>query len=157
VWNDDDLFAEVEKFDRMGLGVTGHATGDAANRQVIDAVAYVKEKHGEKGRHQLGPATMIHPEDIPRLKELDVTPEFSPVFWYPSGFPGAQKAQLGDDRMNGWYPINSVARSGGRVTLATAIKAMTLNSAYLMNQEDTVGSIEVGKRADMVVLDKNLF
>jgi cytosine/adenosine deaminase-related metal-dependent hydrolase len=26
-----------------------------------------------------------------------------------------------------------------------------------MNQEDAVGSIEVGKRADMVVLDKNLF
>jgi predicted amidohydrolase YtcJ len=197
VWNDDDLFAEVEKFDRMGLGITGHATGDAANRQVIDAVAYVKEKHGEvKGRHQLGHATMIHPEDIPRLKELDVTPEFSPVFWYPSGFPDAQKAQLGDDRMSGWYPINSVAQSGGRVTLAsdgplywhgpllimetaitrkapggvgealnphegidlaTAIKAVTLNSAYLMNQEDRVGSIEVGKRADMVVLDNNLF
>ena len=197
VWNDDDLFAEFEKFDRMGLGVTGHATGDAANRQLIDAVEYVKEKYGEvKGRHQLGHATLIHPDDISRLKELDITPEFSPVFWYPSGFPDGQRAQLGDDRMNGWYPINSVAQSGARVTLAsdgplywhgpllivetaitrqvpggggealnphegidlaTAIKAVTLNSAYLMNQDDVVGSIEVGKRADMIVLDKNLF
>ena len=43
------------------------------------------------------------------------------------------------------------------IDLGTAIKAMTINSAYLMDQEDTVGSIEVGKRADMIVLDKNLF
>jgi len=195
--NDDDVFAEVEKFDRMGMGVTSHSTGDAANRQMIDAVAYVKEKHGEvKGRHQLGHATLIHPDDIPRLKELDVTPEFSPVFWYPSGFPEAQRAQLGDERMDGWYPMNSVVKNGGRITIAsdgplywhgplqvietaitrqapggggealspeeaidlsTAIKAITLNSAYLMNQEESVGSIESGKHADMIILDKNLF
>lgn len=34
---------------------------------------------------------------------------------------------------------------------------MTLDSAYLMNQEDKVGSITVGKFADMIVIDKNLF
>ena len=43
------------------------------------------------------------------------------------------------------------------VDLATAIKAYTLESAYLMNQEDEVGSIATGRRADMVVLDTNLF
>jgi predicted amidohydrolase YtcJ len=43
------------------------------------------------------------------------------------------------------------------IDLTTAIRAITLNSAYLMNQEDTVGSIEEGKRSDMIVLDKNLF
>jgi len=43
------------------------------------------------------------------------------------------------------------------VHLATGIKAMTLNAAYLMNQDDTTGSIETGKYADMIVLDKNLF
>jgi len=32
-----------------------------------------------------------------------------------------------------------------------------LDSAYLMNIEREIGSIEVGKRADMIVLDKNLF
>jgi predicted amidohydrolase YtcJ len=30
--NDEDVFVEVEKFDLMGLGITVHATGDAANR-----------------------------------------------------------------------------------------------------------------------------
>jgi len=43
------------------------------------------------------------------------------------------------------------------IDLATAVRAMTLDSAYLMDQETTVGSIEAGKRADMIVLDRNPF
>ena len=44
-----------------------------------------------------------------------------------------------------------------RVDLATMIQAYTLNGAYLMGLEDRQGSIETGKRADLVVLDRNLF
>jgi predicted amidohydrolase YtcJ len=43
------------------------------------------------------------------------------------------------------------------VDLSTAIDMYTVNAAWLMHQEDKVGSIEVGKRADIVVFDKNLF
>jgi predicted amidohydrolase YtcJ len=38
-----------------------------------------------------------------------------------------------------------------------AIRAYTINAAYLMRHEDRVGSIVVGKRADIIVLDQNLF
>ena len=48
-------------------------------------------------------------------------------------------------------PINEV------VSLADALKANTLGSAYVLGLEDKVGSIEVGKLADLVVLEKNLF
>ena len=34
---------------------------------------------------------------------------------------------------------------------------MTYNGAYAMGLEKTTGSIEVGKDADMIVLEKNLF
>jgi len=43
------------------------------------------------------------------------------------------------------------------VDLATMIEAFTINGAYLMRLDDVQGSIEVGKRADFVVLDRNLF
>ena len=43
------------------------------------------------------------------------------------------------------------------VDLQTAIDMYTVNAAWLMHQEDKTGSIEVGKRADIVVLDRNLF
>jgi len=44
-----------------------------------------------------------------------------------------------------------------RVELATMIDAYTINVAYLMKHEEIAGSVQVGKRADLVVLDRNLF
>ncbi len=44
-----------------------------------------------------------------------------------------------------------------RLTLEDAVRAYTIDAAYLIDAEDFIGSIEVGKRADLIVLDRNLF
>ena len=44
-----------------------------------------------------------------------------------------------------------------RIDLESAIVAFTINAAYVNKQEDTTGSIEVGKLADLIVIDQNLF
>ena len=44
-----------------------------------------------------------------------------------------------------------------RIGLADAIEAYTINSAYVNFIDDETGSIEMGKLADLIVLDKNLF
>ena len=46
---------------------------------------------------------------------------------------------------------------GERLDLATAIAAFTIGSAYVNRDEREAGSVEAGKRADLVVLDRNLF
>ncbi len=46
---------------------------------------------------------------------------------------------------------------GERVDLATALTAFTLGSAFVNHLDDVTGSIEVGKLADLVVLDRDLF
>ena len=43
------------------------------------------------------------------------------------------------------------------IDLASAIKAYTLNGAYVNFLDHLVGSIEVGKQADLVILEDNLF
>ncbi len=43
------------------------------------------------------------------------------------------------------------------IDLLTAVDMYTRNAAYIMRLEDKTGSIEVGKRADLIVLDRNLF
>jgi len=43
------------------------------------------------------------------------------------------------------------------IDLATALAAFTINSAYVNGIEKETGSIEVGKLADLIVLDRNLF
>lgn len=44
-----------------------------------------------------------------------------------------------------------------RITLDQALKAATLDAAYVLGLENIVGSIKVGKAADLVILDKDLY
>ncbi len=41
--------------------------------------------------------------------------------------------------------------------IATLVRGYTINGAYQLHMEDQIGSIRVGKFADFVVLDQNLF
>ena len=43
------------------------------------------------------------------------------------------------------------------VSLDAIIASYTINSAYVMHQEDITGSVEIGKSADLIVLDRNIF
>ena len=97
----------------MGMGVTVHAMGDAAAAQMIDALEAVKMKNGAiKARHQLGHASLIHPDDLPRLKEVDLTSEFSPVLWFPNGMVEGYSEPLGPERVEDSWPMQSVLKAG---------------------------------------------
>ena len=53
-----------------------------------------------------------------------------------------------------------VAPLGGAeagVSVDTALRASTINPALELGMENAIGSLEVGKRADLVVLDENLY
>ncbi|MBA0126577.1 amidohydrolase [Haloechinothrix sp. YIM 98757] len=43
------------------------------------------------------------------------------------------------------------------LSLAEAIRGMTIDAAYAMHQDEVTGSLERGKLADLLVLDQNLF
>ncbi len=60
-----------------------------------------------------------------------------------------------------WSAVNRISRKGEvigpdqRITPIQALKALTIDSAHMYQEEKTKGSLEVGKRADLVILDKN--
>ena len=66
-----------------------------------------------------------------------------------------------DQMMTIWTAVNRPLRSGGvlgadeRITPLQALKAITINAAYQYREETSKGSLEPGKRADLVILDKN--
>ena len=50
-----------------------------------------------------------------------------------------------------------VLNADERVDLPTMIAAYTIEGAWLMHHDDDTGSIEKGKAADIVVLDRDIF
>ncbi len=97
----------------------------------------------------------------------------------PAGYlatAGARIAYGSDwpvDRLDEWFALkvavtreNSPAagpKYAGRLgadaglKLQMALRAITANAAYELHAEQTVGSLEVGKLADLIVVDRNIF
>ncbi|MFT4926497.1 MAG: putative amidohydrolase YtcJ [Phenylobacterium sp.] len=173
----------IEELEAAGFDFHIHAIGD---RGIHEALNAIESSASETGRHRITHVEVVDPMDIPRFAELNVTAdaqvagEFSqPEHWHDND------PLIGSQRADNAIPIRSLDNAGARVTLssdwsvspfnpfiglenavtrapqelslASAIAAYTINSAYVMRQEDKVGSIEVGKLADLVVIDRNLF
>lgn len=54
-------------------------------------------------------------------------------------------------------PFVGLPRTPQQLSLEDAVRAYTINAAYLMWQEDIVGSLEEGKEADFIILDRYIF
>jgi predicted amidohydrolase YtcJ len=77
--------------------------------------------------------------------------------WNVSSPNPLEAIEVGVRRQDPRTADGPVLNENERVSLETMIDAYTINAAWLMHHEKSTGSIEVGKRADIVVLDRNLF
>ena len=48
-------------------------------------------------------------------------------------------------------------RASERLSIESLVRGFTLDAAYQLHMEDQIGSIEVGKKADLIVLDQDIF
>lgn len=62
---------------------------------------------------------------------------------------------------NAWVAVNRVGEEGiplcpaERISVHQAMRAITIDAAYVMGQENSIGSIRVGKKADFTVLEQD--
>jgi len=173
----------ITALEPTGFDFHMHAIGDRGIREALNAV---ENAGSDLGRHRITHVEVIDPADIPRFAQLNVTADAqvagdftNPENWHENN------ELIGSVRSDNAIPIKSLDDANARITLssdwnvspfnpflglqnavtrapqelslAKAIRAYTINSAYVMRQEDKVGSIEVGKLADLVILDRNLF
>ncbi len=182
-FSQDRVEKYIQALEGKGFDFHIHAIGD---RGIHEALNAIENAATTQGRHRITHVEVVDPLDIPRFAQLNVTADAqvagdftNPENWHHNeDFIGAARADNA-------VPIKSLHDAGARVTLssdwsvspfnpflglqnavtrapqefsiAQAIKAYTLNGAYVMRQEDKVGSLEVGKLADLVILDRNIF
>ncbi|MCI0516819.1 MAG: amidohydrolase [Woeseiaceae bacterium] len=194
----DELAGLYQKLDAMGLQIHTHAIGDGAIRLALNAYELARLANGPNdNRHQIVHLQLIDAEDIPRFPALDVAANFQCLWCYPDDYIDVAVGIVGSERVNRFYPVASVAKSGGLVVggsdwdvsslnpldaietavtrqnpytdqgpvlgsgenidLQLAIDMYTRNAARVMRLDTVSGSLEVGKRADLIVLDRDLF
>jgi predicted amidohydrolase YtcJ len=194
----DQLVEAVTDLDREGFQVHMHAIGDRAVRNGLDACQAARDANGTRdARHHIAHLQVIHPDDVPRFRELGVIANCQP-YWaqHDPQMDELTIPFLGPDRAPLQYPFAALHASGAtlafgsdwsvstadpleemevairradpsdrdadpflpdqRLPLHLALAAFTKGSSYV-NHDDDTGSIEEGNRADLVVLDRNLF
>ncbi|ORV32565.1 twin-arginine translocation pathway signal protein [Mycolicibacterium confluentis] len=81
-----------------------------------------------------------------------------PAAGYFSTYKPLDSIQIGATRQLIGDPAAPVlAPADQRLSVEEAVHANTLGAAYQLRLDDQVGSVEVGKRADLIVLDRNIF
>lgn len=156
------------------------------SRGVNEALNAIEKNSNGRGRHRLTHVEYVSPSDYPRFEQLNVTADAQvagdfaqPYHWHENDeFVGTElnnaiipikglveanaRLTLSSDwdvsDLNPFVGIqNAVTRTPQNISLEEAIKAYTINAAYVMRQEEKVGSLEVGKEADFIILNQNIF
>ena len=194
------LTEAVTRLDALGFQVHVHAIGDRGVREALDAFEAARAANGPTGnRHHIAHIQVVHPKDIPRFRELDVTANMQ-ALWAAADaqMRALNEPILGAQRYGRQYPFESLRRCGAALAagsdwpvstpdplqavhvavnrtepgaapgtppflpeqalaLGDALAAYTIGSARVCRAETRTGSLEVGKRADLAVLDRDVF
>jgi predicted amidohydrolase YtcJ len=175
----------VTELEKVGFDMHIHTIGDRAVRESLNAIEAAQKTNGNiMRRHRLTHLELIHPDDRPRFAQLGVIADFQLAgeFTEPKHAKAENQPLIGE-RASDMFPVKNLYDTGTTITLSSdwdvseispflgieralkqnklpnlesAIRAYTINAAFLMRQENLTGSIEVGKYADLIVIDQNL-
>ncbi|WDE10147.1 amidohydrolase [Thalassomonas haliotis] len=173
----------LKALEPTGFDFNIHAIGDRGITEALDAI---ENASNGKGRHRLTHLEVMDPKDYARFARLNVIADAQVAGDFTKAEHWRENIDyIGAERSDNIIPIGSLLDNNARLTLssdwnvstfnpfvgiahaitrtpqeiplADAIQAYTINGAYAMRQDDITGSIEVGKRGDLIVLDRDLF
>ena len=196
----DGLAQWVPAIDALGFQPHFHAIGDRAVRASLDAVEAARRANGPSDtRPHIAHIQVIHPDDIPRFRQLDVVANAQPLWAAHEDQMDLLTIPFLGERWRWQYPFRSLKAAGAvlamgsdwsvssanpiwemhlavermapafyggaqevflpdeRLDLIDALAGFTVGSAWVNHLERETGSLEVGKAADLVVIDRDLF
>ena len=177
----DELTEAVGKATDAGYQFTAHAIGDEAVDAVLDAYEAASATDPGESRHRVEHVELADDEAIERLADSGIVASVQPNFLKWAGENGLYETRLGVERttetnryrdmldagvalafgsdgmpmdplLGVHHAVNAPA-DAQRLTVTEALRAYTRGAAYAGFDEDRLGTVAVGKRADFVVLD----
>jgi len=167
-----DIFVESMAFDLDDLATMGRlaATGGKALRAHVEQFSTMRSVPValDAGARSLDHLVALHPDDLPRLAAAECAAVLLPgaeLMGDEGVAPGRALADAGaigvlaTDANPGTSPILSLPLIIGLAvrrygwTIREALCAATLNAAWVLGLAHRLGSLERGKRADILVLD----
>ena len=107
----EEMNLMVEKVVSKGYQANIHAIGDAANRQVLDALGYAQQLYPrEDQRNRIEHAQIVALEDIVRFKDLDIIASMQPT--HATSDKNMAEDRVGPQRIKGAYAWQSFLRQG---------------------------------------------
>ncbi len=164
-----------------GFQIMIHAIGDRAIDAALEALSYAGAT--PEHRHRLEHAELLSDSQIARMRGLGIIASMQPNFVQWSGPGGLYETRLGPERDAHIDPHRRVLDAGvrmacgsdgmpfgplygihcavnaphpdQRISVEEAIRAYTLDAAYAAFEEKRMGSLELGKLADFIVLSQD--
>jgi len=179
------MISWLKTLDNLGYGAHIHAIGDGAVRETLGAIEAAR-KSGSQRHYNMTHLEMVSLDDLARFAALDVDADFQVGSDYLGNADHSWAIPLiGAKRAHHLMPLRKVYDAGVNVTLSSdwnvnplnplagianavklkdkglpnvraAVDAYTINAAKALGLESVTGSIEVGKSADLVILDREI-
>lgn len=186
IWQKEKLEEIVFKAHENDIQLAIHAIGDRALDLVLDCFEKANSHQKKDLRHRIEHGEMLTLGQIARMKELNIIASMQPNFVGQWGLPdGMYDHRLGRERTMMMNPLSTITKEGVTLVFGSdcmpfnplygihwavnapypvqqispeeAFKAYTIGGAYASFEEDKKGTIEVGKLADIIMLDGDPF
>ena len=177
----DELTSIVDRADEQGFQLSVHAIGDEAIEATLSAIETTADPGGD--RHRIEHAELATDHQLDRMAAAGVVASMQPNFHRWAGEDGLYDQRLGVDRRQrtnrfrrvldrgvglafgsdcmpldpllGVHHAVTAPEPAQRLSVTEALRAYTKGAAYAGFDDDRLGTIEAGKRADLVVLNES--
>jgi predicted amidohydrolase YtcJ len=175
----DELADVAERADENDLQLTVHAIGDEAVAETVTAFEATSDPGG--ARHRVEHVELHDDDVLERMAEAGIVASCQPNFLQWAGEGGLYEQRLGRDRTDrsnryrdlldagvplafgsdcmpmdpllGVHHAVNAPSDHQRISVTEALRAYTHGAAYAGRDDHRMGTVEVGKVADLVVLE----
>jgi len=186
-FSQDRLQGLIEALAPVGYDFFIHAIGNRGAEEALNSIENAQETLGENGRHRLTHLEVVNEADYGRFADLGIIADVQvQAYWTNPNQWAWNATYIGADLAEVFIPLGSIAETGAVVTTSSdwdvssmnpfrglehavtrapenllsvedAVDTRTISSAYCMRNEEITGSLEVGKLADFICIDLDIF